>query len=85
MAKQNVSRRRNAPSVSAAHQTVNPRATSTAEAVDCYLKSVLVYSLDMSSLLPPLALHIEPWRLKRGPHLRRPRRTERSTSYSSSL
>jgi hypothetical protein len=82
MAKQNVSQRRNAPSISAAHQTVNPRATSTAEAVDSYLKAVLVRYFDASSLLPPLALHVEPWRLKRGLRLRRPRRTERWTSIS---
>jgi hypothetical protein len=77
MVKFNFSQRPNAPSISAAHQTVNPRATSTAEAVDSYLKAVLVWSLDMSSLLPLLALHVEPWRLKRGPHLRRPKRRER--------
>jgi hypothetical protein len=37
MAEQNVSQRINTPSMSAAHQTVNPRATSTAEAVGCRL------------------------------------------------
>ena len=62
MVKFNFSQTPNVPSVSAAHHTVNPRAISTAEAVDPYLKAVLVWFLDTSSLLPPLALHVEPWR-----------------------
>ena len=80
MAKKNGSQKPNLASVTADPQAVNLRVTSVALTVDPPMAAPLIWFIDISSLITPLALHVEPWRLKRGPHLRRPRRKERWTS-----